>query len=55
MNAASTIFVTVPVGLLLLLAGCGSSSGPSDRDVLISLTDTVIVPAYQDLRWRLPG
>ena len=39
MNAALTIFVTVPVVLLLLLAGCGSSRGPSDRDVLISLTD----------------
>ena len=49
MNAALTIFVTVSVVLLLLLAGCGSSSGPSDGDVLISLTDTVIVPAYQEL------
>ena len=34
---------------LLLLAGCGSDSGPSDKDVLVSLTDRVIVPAYQDV------
>ena len=55
MNAALTIFVTVPVVLLLLLAGCGSSSDPSDRDVLISLTDTVIVPAYQELALEAAG
>ncbi len=55
MNDALTIFVTVPVVLLLLLAGCGSSSGPSDRDVLISLTDTVIVPAYQELALEAAG
>ena len=54
MNAALTIFVTVSVVLLLLLAGCGSSSGPSDRDVLISLKDTVIVPAYQELALEAP-
>ena len=36
------------IGVLLVsLAACGSS-GPSDQDVLISLTDTVIVPAYED-------
>ena len=55
MNAALTIFVTVPVVLLTLLVGCGSSSGPSDRGVLISLTDTVIVPAYQELALEAAG
>ena len=55
MNAALTIFVTVPVVLLLLLSGCGSSSGPLDRDVLISLTDEVIVPAYQGLTSEAAG
>ena len=55
MNAALTIFVTVPVVLLLLLSGCGSSSGPSDRDVLISLADEVIVPAYQGLALEAAG
>ena len=55
MNAALTIFVTVPVVLVLLLAGCGSSSGPSDRDVLISLTDKVIVPAYQEVASEAAG
>ena len=30
-----------------LFSACGSSKGPSDKDVLISLTDEVIVPAYQ--------
>ena len=54
MNAALTIFVTVPVVLLTLLAGCGSSSGPSDRGVLINLTDMVIVPAYQELALEAP-
>ena len=37
------------VALLLILSGCGSDSGPSDREVLISMTDDVIVPAYQEL------
>ena len=55
MNAALTIFVTGPVVLLFLLSGCGSSSGPSDRDVLISLTDTIIVPAYQELALKAAG
>ncbi len=32
--------------LLFLLAACGSRA-PSDQDVLVSLTDTVIVPSYQ--------
>ena len=32
--------------LLVVLAGCGSG-GASDRDVLISLADEVVVPAYQ--------
>ena len=32
--------------LVLLMTGC-TSGAPSDRDVLISLTDQVVVPAYQ--------
>ena len=32
--------------LLALVAGCGSA-GASDRDVLVSLTDEVVVPAYR--------
>ena len=32
--------------LLAVLAGCGSG-GASDRDVLVSLTDEVVVPAYR--------
>lgn len=34
--------------LILFLVGC-TSDVPSDKDVLISLTDEVIVPAYQDV------
>ena len=41
--------MSMVVVLLAILGGCGSNSGPSDRDVLISLTDQVIVPAYQQL------
>ena len=38
------------VGVLLLaLAGCSSDDAPSDRDVLISLTDEVVFPAYESL------
>ena len=36
------------LGVLALLASACGSSGPSDQDVLISLTDYVIVPAYED-------
>ena len=35
--------------LLLSLTGCTSSDAPSDREVLISLTDEVVVPAYESL------
>ena len=49
MRRFSIILSTLSMALLFLLAGCGSNGGPSDRDVLISLTDTVIVPAYQDV------
>ncbi len=49
MKLALAICASAPVVFLLFLTGCGSSSGPSDREVLISLTDEVIVPAYQEL------
>lgn len=55
MKYALAICVSVLVALLLLLAGCGSSSGPSDREVLISLTDEVIVPTYQELTQETAG
>ena len=35
--------------LLVTLAGCTSEDVASDRDVLISLTDEVVVPAYDSL------
>ena len=43
-----TLSLSMPVLCLLLavLAGCGSG-GASDRDVLISLADEVVVPAYR--------
>ena len=34
--------------LAMALAACGPG-GPSDKDVLVSLTDEVVVPAYQDV------
>ena len=43
------ICATVFVALLLIQTGCRSAGGPSDREVLISLTDDIIVPAYQEL------
>ena len=49
MKVLSSILATHSIALLILLAGCGSNGAPSDRDVLISLTDNVIVRAYQDL------
>ena len=49
MKLSFVICATAFVALLLIQSACGSSSGPSDKDVLISLTDDVIVPAYQDL------
>ena len=35
--------------LILTLAGCSSEDVASDGDVLISLTDEVVVPAYESL------
>ena len=32
---------------LVAVAGCASEEAASDRDVLISLTDAVVVPAYE--------
>lgn len=52
MKLLFAICATVFVALFLIQSGCGSSDGPSDRDVLISLTDDVIVPAFQDLELR---
>ena len=42
-------FVPVVSLLLVALTGCASGGGPPDRDVLISLTDEVVVPAYESL------
>lgn len=42
-------FLPVVSLILVALAGCASGGGPSDRDVLISLTDEVVVPAYESL------
>lgn len=36
----------VPVIAILLLVACGAG-GPSDQEVLITLTDSVVVPAYE--------
>ena len=49
MKALSSILATLSFALLLLLVGCGSNGGPSDGEVLVSLTDQVIVPAYQNV------
>ena len=40
--------VLAALALPVILAGCGPG-GPSDGEVLISLTDEVVVPAYQDV------
>ena len=49
LKLAIAICVTAAVVLLLILTACASTSGPSDKDVLIGLTDEVILPAYQQL------
>ena len=46
MGCALMRFVPILSTLVLLLTAC-TSNVPSDKDVLISLTDDVIVPAYQ--------
>ena len=38
----------VSVALIVALAACGSGA-PADEDVLVSLTDQVIVPSYEDV------
>lgn len=42
-------FLPVVGVLILTMAACSSEDAASDRDVLISLTDEVVVPAYESL------
>lgn len=41
------LIASLVTGLSILITACGGSRGPSDEDVLISLTDQVFIPAYQ--------
>ena len=46
-----SLAITLPVigVFLLVLMGCGTGGAASDTDVLISLTDEVVVPAYESV------
>ena len=54
--------VLLPTALLILVGGCTPGAAPDESEVLISLTDRIVVPGYealaaeaQDLRQALDG